>query len=382
MVSTPLERLRNAYADPLAIAQERKAAGARLVGYFLNSIPVELILAAGLDPIRLRGMPADIPVHAAKYMEDYFDGEVRAIFEALLAGRYELLDLLVVPRSSEVYLQLYYLIREISRWEPQARLPQTSLFDLLQTPAYATGRYNLGRMKALAEQLSTIGGRPVDDQALAAAIADANRLRRALAEASELWRGPSPRLSGSDALCVIGAASLLDPAEAVAQIKMLVAEPPPELASGGPRLLIKGSPQHDTRFTSLVESCGAQVVAHDHLGGDRTFETLVGEHGNPWEALVHHYQREIPGPRAYPQAREDARFIALAEAAAVDGVIIFHDEWDDTLGWEYPDQKRLLDARGLPVLFLKRQPYFDPPEEEQRRAVTGFIESITKGAAA
>jgi len=381
MAETPLDHLRNAYADPHAIAQARKAAGARLIGSFLNSVPVELILAAGLDPIRLRGMPADTPHRAGAYMEEHFDGEVRAIFEALLADRYALLDLLVVPRSSEVYLQLYYLIREIPRWEPQARLPETSLFDLLQTPGYTTARYNLGRMKALAEQLAAIGGRAIDDTALSAAIVDANRLRTALAEASVLWRGPSPRLSGSDALCVIGAASVLDPADAIAQINALVAEPPPELARNGPRLLIKGSPQHDIRFTALVESCGAEVVAHDHLGGDRTFETLVSEEGNPWEALVHHYQREIPGPRAYPQAREDARFIALAEAAAVDGVIIFHDEWDDTLGWEYPDQKRLLDARGLPVLFLKRQPYFDPPQDEQRRAVNGFIESITEGAA-
>lgn len=381
MAETPLDRLREAYSDPFGVAQARKKAGARLVGSFLNSVPVELILAAGLDPIRLRGMQEDAPVRASAYMEEYFDGEVRAIFEALLAGRYALFDLLVVPRSSEVYLQLYYLIREIPRWEPGARLPETSLFDLLQTPGYTTARYNLGRMKALAAQLGEIGGRRVDDAALAEAIAKANRLRSALADAAVLWRGPSPRLSGSDALCVIGAASVLDPADATAQLQALVAAPPPELEANGPRLLIKGSPQNDTRFTELVESCGAHVVAHDHLGGDRTFETLVSEHGNPWEALVHHYQREIPGPRAYPQSREDARFIALADSAAVDGVIIHHDEWDDTLGWEYPDQKRLLDARGLPVLFLKRQPYFDPPESEQRRAVTGFIESIRKDAA-
>lgn len=381
MDKTPLAALSAAYAGQFAVAARRKAAGERLVGYFLNSVPVELILAAGLDPIRLRGEPADRPVRADRYMEEYFDGEVRAIFEALLDGRYALLDLLVVPRPSEVYLQLYYLIREIPRWEPQAALPPTVLFDLLQTPSYTTARYDLGRMRALADRLGEAGGEAVDNARLAAAIRTANRLRAALCAAAPLWRGDEPRLSGADALRVIGAAGVLGTAEATALIEALVANPPPPLCAAGPRLLIKGSPQHDTRFTELVESCGARVVAHDHLGGDRTFERPVSEEGDPWEALVHHYQREIPGPRAYPQAREDQRFLKLANAAAVDGVIIIHDEWDDTLGWEFPDQKRLLDEHGIPVLFLKRQPWFDPPEDLQREAVTAFIATLGRAGA-
>ncbi len=381
MDKTPLAALSAAYADQSGTARRRKAAGERLVGYFLNSVPVELILAAGLDPIRLRGEPADRPVRAEPYMEEYFDGEVRAIFEALLEGRHALLDLLIVPRSSEVYLQLYYLIREIPRWEPEAALPPTVLFDLLQTPSYTTTRYDLGRMRALAERLREAGGEAVDNDRLAVAIRTANRLRAALCAAAPLWRGAELRLSGADALRVIGAASVLGPAQATALIEALVAAPPPPLAGSAPRLLIKGSPQHDARFTELVESCGACVVAHDHLGGDRTYERPVSEEGDPWEALVHHYQREIPGPRAYPQAREDQRFLALAIEAAVDGVIIIHDEWDDTLGWEFPDQKRLLDERGIPVLFLKRQPWFDPPEALQREAVSNFIASIGRAGA-
>jgi benzoyl-CoA reductase/2-hydroxyglutaryl-CoA dehydratase subunit BcrC/BadD/HgdB len=143
--------------------------------------------------------------------------------------------------------------------------------------------------------------------------------------------------------------------------------------------MIKGSPQSDIRFTALVEETGAHVVAHDHVAGDPTFRSLVDETSDaPWEALAAHYQRRIPGPRVHPQVDQDAAFIALAEGAKVDGVIFFHDEWDDTLGWEYPQQRKLLEARGIPSLFLKRQPYFDAPADLQRAAITKFLTQIAK----
>jgi hypothetical protein len=110
--------------------------------------------------------------------------------------------------------------------------------------------------------------------------------------------------------------------------------------------------------------------------GDRTYETLVPERSEPWATLARHYCLDIPSPREYPQAKADAKFLALATRARVDGVIFYHDEWDDTLGWEYPDQKKLLDDRGIASLFLKRQPYFEPNETEQEHAVRAFLSRL------
>jgi benzoyl-CoA reductase/2-hydroxyglutaryl-CoA dehydratase subunit BcrC/BadD/HgdB len=368
-----LRRLRAAYDERLSEARTRKATGARLIGYCLNSVPVEVILAAGADPIRLVGDPARSIAVADRYMENYVDGEVRALFAALVEGDFAMLDLFVVPRSSEIYLQLYYFLREVPKWEPGATLPPLHLFDLLQTPHWTSAKYDLGRMRALGERL---GG--VNDDTLRAGIETTNRVRALLTAACSLWQGRPRRLSGVDALKVIGGASVLTALEAIATLEALVADPPPPLPDTVPRLLLKGSPQSDIRVTALIEECGASVVAHDHVAGDRIYTTQVSTEGNPWEALVQHYQREIPGPRAYPQAREDAAFVALAEAAHVDGVIFFHDEWDDTLGWEYPDQKAMLAARGIPSLFMKRQPYHAPPVAEQRAAVMAFLDTLSK----
>jgi benzoyl-CoA reductase/2-hydroxyglutaryl-CoA dehydratase subunit BcrC/BadD/HgdB len=374
-MASALEILRATYADPYSAARAHRQAGGKVVGYFLNSVPEELIVAAGCFPVRLRGEPTRRSSLAERYMEEYMDGEVRSIFGALLEGRFDFVDLIVVPRNSEVYLQLYYFLLEIPKWEPRAPIPPHYLFDLLQTPSSTTLRYTIGRLHALAEHLQTIGGRPVTAEWLSTAIARANEKRLLLQRASRLWQSNGPALTGVDALAVIASASFMRRDDYMQVLDALIAEPASPL-NPGPRILLKGSPQSDARFTALIERAGASVVAHDHLWGDRTYATNIHERSDPWTALARHYCFDIPSPREYPQSKADERFVQLAEHARVEGVIFLHDEWDDTLGWEYPDQKKLLDERGIPSLFLKRQPYFEPNEAEQLNAVRAFIDQL------
>ena len=372
---SPLDILRAAYADPYAAAREHRAAGGKVVGYFLNAVPEELIDAAGCFPVRLRGEPQWRSPLAEKYMEEYMDGEVRAIFGALLEGRFDFADLIVIPRNSEVYLQLYYFLLELPKWEPQVRIPPVYLFDLLQTPNSTTLRYVLGRMQAFSRELERLTRRVVEAEHLSISIARTNDKRAAQRAASKLWHAPDSALSGVDALQAISCASFMQREHYIDTLNALV-EQPPVATSSGPRILLKGSPQSDTRVTSLIERLGARVVAHDHLWGDRTYEAIVPERSEPWTTLARHYCLDIPSPREYPQSKADERFMTLVAAAHVDGVIFYHDEWDDTLGWEYPDQKRLLDARGIGSLFLKRQPYFDPNEDAQTHTVQAFIDQL------
>ena len=235
----------------------------------------------------------------------------------------------------------------------------------------------IGRLHALVDRLEQVGGRLISDSAITQAIAQTNAKRGLLQQVSQLWRGSESAITGTDALAITSAAYFMDDKSYTRALNALLADPPRPLPQA-PRILIKGSPQSDLRFTSLVEQLGARVVAHDHLWGDRTYASIVDESIDPRSAIARHYCFDIPSPREYPQAKADERFIDLVKRTRTDGVIFYHDEWDDTLGWEYPDQKQLLDALGVASLFLKRQPYFDPPENEQRRIVHDFVESLRR----
>ncbi len=104
--------------------------------------------------------------------------------------------------------------------------------------------------------------------------------------------------------------------------------------------------------------------------------TASREGDDAMAALTDHYHRHSLSPRSYPQGEQDRRFIELVEYARVQGVIFFHDEWDDVLGWDYPDQKKLLDTRGIPSVFLKKQSYRAPDRAAQRDAVLNLVRSL------
>jgi benzoyl-CoA reductase/2-hydroxyglutaryl-CoA dehydratase subunit BcrC/BadD/HgdB len=374
---TALATLHRHYRDREGEARRRRETNQKVVGYFSNNVPEELILAAGMFPLQLMGDPRDTTEIADIYLDEVFDGCIKSIFNRLFTGHFDFVDLVIVPRTSEAFLQLYYFVAEVRRWEPDRRVPELYLFDFLQTPFHLTNQWDRSRLDLLRSRLEHLAGASIAEGSLREAIATVNEDRRLLQKTASLWRGPTPRLSGVDALAIVGSGWFMDRAEHATLLGSIVeggsALPP----RSGPRLMIKGSPQDNPDFYRLVEESGAAIVAGDHVFGDPTFAALVDEDSDPMDALTEYYQLHSPSMRSYPQARQDERFMALVDTAAVEGVVFYHDEYDDTFGWDYPDQKRHLDARGIPSVFLKRQSYRRPDRAEQRRMLREFLAAVT-----
>jgi len=370
--------------NPLDSACADHAAAARLsdkpvIGYLANTVPVEMIRAAGFFALQLVGNPRHATPRALERMEDFFDGYILSIFDRMLAGEYSWLDAVIVPRSSEVLLQLYYHMLEVRRAEPQIPMPRPILFDILHSPGPATARYNAGRLAALRDRLSDMGT-PVTDAALAAEIATANRVRAALDRLDSLRRESPARLRGSTMLRATIASTLMPPDAFTAAAQALAAEP--ETAPAGPRLLLTGSPHDEDGFHKLVEATGANIVADDHGTGAWWFDHPVDESGDAMQALLHKYHLNAPSPRSYPRAVTDGRLMHAVDRARPDAVIFFTDEWDDTFGFDYPTQRDLLAARGIPTLFLKEQSYRKPDRAAQEAALRDLYARIGQGAQA
>jgi benzoyl-CoA reductase/2-hydroxyglutaryl-CoA dehydratase subunit BcrC/BadD/HgdB len=329
-----------------------------LIAYVGHTVPVELILACGARAVPVLADPELAVPFADTYLDDDMEGAVRSMFQRIVAGDYNAADLIVIPRSSNDYLHLYYFLLEVRRMLPSQPFPEVVLLDVLHTPFWSTGQYVYGRVLALKETLERITGQVADHGALSAAIAGANQRRRALQELNALRRLPLPGIAGSAMLRAI-AGEEVEPAAA-------------DVAPAA-RLMVKGASHGDTRFYELVEALGAAVVADDHPAGESGIAVLIDEDGDPVEAIARHYQLHVPGVRSFPQAPQDQRFIELVKAAGVTGVIFYHDEFDDCLGWDYPAQKRLLDSIGIPSLYLQAQSYRNPDRAAQAAAVQDLI---------
>lgn len=119
-------------------AESDSPTSGKTVGYVSLNVPVELIEAAGCEARRLVPRVHASTPHADRYLDACFDGAARALFEQFLRGEYASYDLVVIPRTSENWLQLYYFLLEAKRLEPALAIPPLHLFDLLQTPYRST----------------------------------------------------------------------------------------------------------------------------------------------------------------------------------------------------------------------------------------------------
>lgn len=358
-----LEILRAACASPFAAAEQARARGQRVVGYVGSSVPVELIHAGGAFALQVAGDPTLPTPLSSNYLDDEFDGEIRSLFDQIGSGACNVADLIVIPRASNGLLYLYYTLMELRRLEPQRRFPELVLYDVLNTPNWATGRYVLGRTRALHEHL---GG---TTQALRDSIAAANASRRILHDLNQRRR--AGLLAGSSWWMALRASRVMAPGAWLDAVGALADEAAPSA-----RLLLKGYGQDTPALYALAESLGANIVADDHLNGERTVHALVDEAAEPLTALAEHYQCRVPTIRSYPQAREDAAWLALVEESRAQGVLFYHEEFDDTFGWDYPAQKTRLDALGLPSALLSRQSYQAQDRQAQHAALVELIARI------
>lgn len=331
------------------------------IGYITpNNVPIELIEARGITPREIVGTPSVPPTLGDEYMETFFDGHVRSIFDKAVTGQLADLDLLIIPRTSEGYLQLFYYLEEARRWLTEDSIPRLHLFDLLQTPAYPTSEYVHSRVQVLDDVLTSVTATAIDADALHAAIAQRNAWRDAVHRASGRRRAQPAQLRGSTFLSALrqsGQCSAVDSARRMNEL-------PTEQTHDGFRILVKGSPHDDVSIYTALEDAGFSVVADDHFAGEGVASSPVQAHpAGPLWALAEHYQKEEVSLRSYPQSRQDDRFIELARDSRADAVLFIWEENDDTLGWDYPEQRRRLDSEGIAHAVIRDVSYFTPDVE-------------------
>src|SRR6204780_2705564 len=186
------------YEHPMAQAIEAHRAGIAVVGLTSNTIPWELIRAAGLFPVMLRPGRRATPA-ADEYMEtDVFQARIRQIFDSALSGEWSFLRAIILSRTSEQEYKLFLYLREVGREGARDGMPPAYLYGLLHSHSAETRAYGISRTEELKRQLEEIAGRPITARDMAESVAESNAARAAVRRLLQLRQG-SPRLSGTEA---------------------------------------------------------------------------------------------------------------------------------------------------------------------------------------
>ncbi|MEO3692853.1 2-hydroxyacyl-CoA dehydratase family protein [Roseateles paludis] len=360
-----------AYADRLALLRSAKAAGSRVVGYVGNTVPVELIRAAGCVPLRIAPLPMLTTV-ADVYIEPIADPDVRWIFELYCTGALDALDLLVIPRSTESQHKLFLSIREALRTGVVSAGPELWLYDIPHTQRASSAAYGLDRTRALADRLGTLVGQPVSDARLRHAIAEGNQRRQLLAQLqAQRWTEPC---SGAEGLVASSAWRFMHPAEAEPALLQWLHTGGPERLPTGPGLLVRGVPLEHSALHRLVEQLGARIVAEDDDWGARAGAPLISTVLPPLQAVFEYYWRDVPCVRIQPP--DDRWFHAALQQPAVQGVIFHLPEPDDIYGWSYPPDAAIVARAGLPHLVVRHDVRDERHLGAIQRELQSFIESL------
>jgi len=377
MSMAALETMKRHYRERDLAAKRWKAKGGKVVGYAYTGIPEELIIASGCLPMMLTGEP-DVPTtEGDQYMEDFFCPFVRSVHNSFVAGKFDFLDLAIFPHGNDSIKRCYFYLLAEKRSYPGLRIPPLTAFDVLHTRKHIANRYVRGRMAALKEKLEALSGEEITLSALERAIAVMNENRRLLKKVAELRRAEPPRISGVDALQIIGSGVFMPKEEHNELLRQFLAGAGDLVALDGPRLCVSGTILDNTQLYELVESCGAVIVAEDVCTGNRYSDNLVDTSMEPLDALTDRYHARFMEGRRYPSLDEITRYLVqTAREAKCQGVIFNYMRWDDSHGWNYPSQRDALKDSGIPSIVFEMQEYKLAGSEQLRTRTQAFVEMI------
>jgi len=373
-------KLKEVYNNRETEAKRLRNEGKKVVGTFGCDVPDEILLAAGLFPVRVYGEP-DLPLFDVdKYLELSFPVMYRSQFEKLINGVYnELFDWVTISSSSDANLRLFYYLKEIRRIEPTIPVPAVSFIDLLFL------RYSIHQVRnemtvlKFKQEAEILAGKQISDNDILHASEICNENRSKLGEFSLFRYGEKARVTGSEALTVIGASLFMEKEDHTRTLAELLREVKDWEEADGLRVFVTGSDQDNRLLYDLIEECGGHVVSEDHNWGDRHFNRNIDTCMDPIKGIVDRYMLRDASPnKALVSERVKALYENVKKTGA-EALISFTYQYDDSSSWDFPSQAEKLKADGIPSLRLTGQPYDLGNRDALKNLIGSFIQEVQGG---
>ena len=357
-------KLKAAYDDRKAVLKSWKDSGKKVVCVAGYDVPDELILAAGMVPFRITGYYGGERASADKYLEYSWGAIWRGLWESIAEDYAGLMDYCAFSSSTDMFLKLYYYFRTLKRLEPERPLPEFFYLDLeLVDRKLKTQERNEGELRRLIDTLEKWSGNKITPDAVKDAIVLCNEYREALNAFIEFRKKGNCRVTGSEALVVIGGSMYLDRKEAIETVKAVTEEAAGWPEAEGTRIYYVGSPQEITEVYEIAESAGCNIVGEDHDMGDRMFDGMVRTDIEPVSAIAQRLLDRMPGSEKGSISNR-VKFVGeKLEETEAELFLTFMNNNDEAYVWDYPSiKKKVLDPKGLPSATVEKQawPLADP----------------------
>jgi len=289
----------------------------RRVGWTCGFVPIELIHAAGLLPVKVTGSNGRT-THADALFHTNVCQYVKGYMEELLSGALTNLTGFVAVDSCVSARRAFDICSS------KTSMPLVHLLNVPNTNTFLTKGYFRTKMDALKERLETIAGMEITENDLKASIETMNTLRALLKRLSMLRTLDVPPINGSDMMEVLITSFMIEPKQAIVLVENLLQQ-----LEGNPvnheepkvRLLIMGSPLDDPRFLDIVEDTQTVAVIDNLCTGTSLYWDRISLNKPVMEALSDYYIHKPACPYMFYKDKLPNHLKEICSLFKVNGVI-------------------------------------------------------------
>ena len=365
---------------------QAKEEGKVCVAYTCENVPEPLLNLPGCFSVRLHAPHTGSMDIATYYMTNLLCEPSRALLERAIEGGFNFSDCVITPDGCTMMnrcVENMELLKTMGKDNPKFFHEymeiafKNSETDVKLSVLQCTNHI----LKPLHEKY----GIDVSDAAIRQAVADHNRLCRAIRAIGEYRKGDKPRITGYE-FHILTLASYVCPKhlildkleETLEELKTREPDEKPWRA----RVLLVGSEVDDSGFVKLLEECGAFVCCDCFCFGSfpGREEIVLTEEEDALTQVCRHYIRNCQCPRMMNQEKVYSRkqYVAdLAKEYGAEGIIYQQVKFCDPWAYERTLGSSMLQLDyGYPVLSVDRPYNIASAGGQMRTRVQAFVESI------
>ncbi len=356
-------------------ALEAKRQGKLVVGWLCSYVPEEVLYAASIMPYRIIGSSNAATPQAAIYRMPNTCLYCTHVLESLLTGGLDFLDGVVgTDRDQElIRLRDAWLSLNKSRFIPIVHVPHTSS-DL-------GINYFAGEIKKFIKATEEFAGSRISQMALYHAIKTYNRTRSLLSQLYELRKRESPPISGTEALGITLAATVMPKDffnEELEALLPYLESRKTNLPQAHPRVLVSSDLLDNLEYLRIVEEVGCVVAMDDLDTGSRYFWHPVDDAQDDLpHSLAKRYLTRPQSPQMYSWDKQAQQVINWYREYRIDGVVELPQLYNWPRVMRMPFFKRSLKEAGIPLISLERHYHLANIGQFKTR-IQAFLEMVDK----
>ena len=355
-----------------------RASGKKAVGVICCHVPVEIMYALDIMPVRLRATGCTESPEGDTWMSTFSCSYARGMLQNWLSGKYQL-DGIVTSDGCMMSARCFDNAKHVDEEKKTGRL--FFQFGAPRKQGALELKYYRNELRDLIEALEKLSGNKLTDEKLKASIAKYNEARTLMQQIFALRREKAPVISGTEMLGLTLNYCDRPVDEFIELLKAFLADAKNRkpITDKRARLMLIGSALDDPEYVKVIEDKGGLFVADALCYGSRSFNSLVEvDEKDVLGSLAQYYLTRIVCPRMMDNRVALQQWVAdTAKEYAVDGVVYEKMQYCECWGGESMFLEPKLADEGIPMLTLEREEHMSNAGQLAIRA-EAFIEMIEK----